>query len=178
MPVLYIFINGLVQDCSISITHWRYCSLALNHWYGPLATVHQSIHKHICLYSQGSPAPWKSNRALRLVKFYLRAQWIPQNWRIGNVSQWWYPPKFAWGPSKFKWWGPQTLDKNVYWEPWIVHVQIFRYGIYHRYVFRWSGSCEYQNISRHHVYFPIVKYHDCFLHLFLFLGADLPFNDW
>ena len=30
-------IDGLVQDCSISIAlQWRYCSLALSHWYHPL----------------------------------------------------------------------------------------------------------------------------------------------
>ena len=33
-----------------------------------------------------APGPWKSNGVL--VKFCLRAQWTPQNWRIGNVFQW------------------------------------------------------------------------------------------
>ena len=41
-----------------------------------------------------APGPWKSNGAL--VKFCLRAQWIPKNWRIGNV--WRDPSNFAWGP--------------------------------------------------------------------------------
>ena len=49
--------------------------------------------------------PWKSNGAL--VKFCLRAQWTPQNWRIGNVFQWRDPSNFAWCPWDFKWW--QTL---------------------------------------------------------------------
>ena len=57
----------------------------------------------------------KSNGVL--MKFCLRAQWTPQNWRIGNVFQWRYPSNFAWGPWKFKWWEPRTLNKNAYREP-------------------------------------------------------------
>ena len=49
--------------------------------------------------------PWKSNGAL--VKSCLRAQWTPQNWRIGNVFQWRDPTKFAWVPWKFKRLGPR-----------------------------------------------------------------------
>ena len=56
------------------------------------------------------PAPWKSNGAF--VKFCLRAQRTPQNWRIGNVFQWRHPSNFACGPWKFKWWGPLTLDNK------------------------------------------------------------------
>ena len=55
-------------------------------------------------------SPWKSNGAL--VKFCLRAQWTPQNWRIGDVFQWRDPSNFAWGPWKFKWLGPRTLNKK------------------------------------------------------------------
>ena len=58
----------------------------------------------------------------------LKIQWGPyeilpegpmdhKNWRIGNVFQWRYPSNFAWGPWKFKWWEPQTLNTNVYREP-------------------------------------------------------------
>ena len=42
-----------------------------------------------------SLGPWKSNGAF--VKFYLRAQWTPENRRICNVFLWRDPPKFAWG---------------------------------------------------------------------------------
>ena len=46
-----------------------------------------------------APGPWKSNGAL--VKFCLRAQWTPQNWRIGNVFEWRDPSNFARGHWKF-----------------------------------------------------------------------------
>ena len=36
----------------------------------------------------------------------------PQNWRIGNVFQWRDPSYFVWGPWKFKWWEPRTLNKK------------------------------------------------------------------
>ena len=54
--------------------------------------------------------PWKSNGAL--VKYFLRAQWTPQNWRISNVFQWRDPSNFAWGPWKFKWWSPEPSVKT------------------------------------------------------------------
>ena len=41
----------------------------------------------------------------------------PQNWRIGNEFQWRDPSNFAWGPLKFKLWGPGPSTKNVYREP-------------------------------------------------------------
>ena len=52
-----------------------------------------------------------------IYKFCLRIQWNPKNWRIGNVFQWRDPSNFAWGPWKFKWWGPRALNKNVYRKP-------------------------------------------------------------
>ena len=63
-----------------------------------------------------APDPWKSTGAL--VKFYLRAQWIPQNGRICKVFLKRDRPKFALDPWIFTWWG--TLDKKVYREPWYV----------------------------------------------------------
>ena len=41
------YIDGLVQDCSISIAQWRYCSLALNHRFGAWCFIgHFEIKKH------------------------------------------------------------------------------------------------------------------------------------
>ena len=61
-------INSLVQDCSISLLmHWRYCSLALSHWYNvPDSKVHvANMGSTWVLSAPGGPHVGPMNLAIR-----------------------------------------------------------------------------------------------------------------
>ena len=81
-------------------------------WYVPLLTTPQPA-MHCGLSETWSWGLQAAKNPMALVKFCMSDQWTPQNWRIGNILQCRGAPKFAWGPWKFTWWGPQTLNKKM-----------------------------------------------------------------
>ena len=63
-----------------------------------------------CLAGPGCISSYRPTQQSMCQKhIYLYLVWRP---KFNAVFQWRDPSNFAWGPWKFKWWGPRTLNKK------------------------------------------------------------------